>query len=280
MDLWFTEKQTSDLALSFRVKETLHREKSKFQEILVVDTYQYGRLLALDGVVMTTVADEFVYHEMITHVPLFTHPSPQEVAVVGGGDGGSIREILRHPEVKRATLVEIDERVVEVSRQYLPELSSGLSDPRVDIRIEDGIKHMAEVENRYDCVIVDSTDPVGPAVGLFREDFYRSIYRALKEDGIFAAQTESLFLHQDLLLEIVQAIRKVFPIVRVYWAAVPTYPSTAWSFTIGSKKYDPLAVDFARFGGKVPFPTKYYTPEIHKAAFVLPAYAAKLLSEG
>lgn len=274
MELWFTEKQTPQMGLSLLVKETLHAEQTPFQHLAVMETEQYGRMLALDGMVQTTVADEFVYHEMITHVALNTHPNPRRVLVVGGGDGGAIREILKHQSVERATLVEIDGRVVEASRRWLPEISCGLSDPRAEIIIDDGIKHVAGSKNLYDVIIVDSTEPIGPAAGLFARPFYQSIFDALTDDGIMVAQTESPFVNRDLIRSVYADIRATFPVARLYLAAIPTYPSGLWSFTLGSKKYDPLTVDPAKFR---PMKTRYYTPEVHRGCFALPEIAAELV---
>lgn len=274
MDLWYTEKQTENLGITCKVTSTLHTEKSEFQDIAVFETVQYGRMLTLDGLVMTTIQDEFVYHEMITHVALNTHANPKRVLVVGGGDGGAIREIIKHPAVEKATLVEIDGRVIEVSKQYLPEIACALGDPKVEVLVDDGIKHLADKANTYDVICIDSTDPIGPAVGLFAADFYRSVYQALKEDGIMVAQTESPFLNASLITRVNQDIGEIFPITRLYLAAIPTYPSGLWSFTMGSKKYDPLKVDET----KIPqYPTKYYTPGIHKSVFSLPKFVEDLV---
>lgn len=274
LELWYTEEQTENQRFSCRVTRTLHTELTPFQKLDVFETAQWGRMLTLDGLVMTTDRDEFVYHEMITHVPLFTHPHPEYVAVVGGGDGGAIREILKHQSVKRATLIEIDGRVIEAGKEYFPAISAGLADPRVEIRVEDGIKHIAEAKNRYDVIIVDSTDPIGPAVGLFAEEFYRNVFAALREDGLFVAQSESPFYHADLIRNTFATVRGIFPVTRLYLAAVPTYPSGLWSFTVGSKKYDPAAVNADR---ELPFETKYYTPELHRGAFALPRFVADLV---
>lgn len=274
MELWYTEKQTPALGITCKVSRTLASEKTPFQDLAVIDTEQFGRMLVLDGMVMTTVEDEFVYHEMITHVPLFTHPNPKQVAVVGGGDGGAIREILKHPSVEKAYLVEIDGRVVENSKQFLPEISSALEDPRCEVLIQDGIEFIANHKNAFDVILVDSTEPVGPAVGLFALDFYRSIYDALKADGIFAAQTESPFYNQDLIRRVYPNIAKVFPITRYYLASIPTYPSGLWSFTLGSKQYDPKSVTQDRF---FPVETKYYTPEMQQGAFILPKFVRDLI---
>lgn len=274
MDLWITEYQTKNQKLSCRVKETLHVERSEYQEIVLVDTDQYGRMLLLDGAIQTTVQDEFVYHEMISHVPLFTHPNPGKVAVIGGGDGGTIREILKHKSVDKAFLIEIDQRVVEVSKRFLPEISVALGDGRAKVCIEDGIEFVKEHKNEFDVIMVDSTDPVGPAVGLFAKEFYRSIYDALREDGIFVAQTESPFFNKDLISSVFSDIKSVFPIARLYLCNVPTYPGGLWSFTIGSKKYDPMDVREVITDG---MGCKYYSREVHKAAFVLPPFVKELL---
>jgi spermidine synthase len=274
MQLWYTEYQTPGLGITCKIKKTLHTEKTEFQDLAVIETEQFGRMLVLDGAVMTTIEDEFVYHEMITHIPLFTHKNPKKVLVVGGGDGGTIREIIKHPSVEKAVLAEIDGRVIEASKQYLPEISCGLSDKRVEVNVVDGIKYVQDHKNEFDLIIVDSTDPVGPAVGLFAVDFYKSIYEALKEDGIFVAQTESPFFYKDLIKNINRDLKSIFPITRLYTAAIPTYPSGLWCFTMGSKKYDPLETDVS----KVPvIDTKYYCPEIHKAAFALPRFVADLV---
>lgn len=274
MDLWVTEKQTDTLAISCKVSKTLHSETTEFQTLALVETEQFGRMLLLDGIIQTTVKDEFVYHEMMAHVPLNTHPNPKKVLVIGGGDGGVIREVVKHPAVEQAVLCEIDRRVVEVSREYLPEISCGLDDPKVTVLYADGIKHVKENPNTYDVIIVDSTDPIGPAVALFTEDFYHSVAGALKEDGLLVAQTESPFVTSELVANCYKRISAVFPITKVYLAFIPTYPTGMWSITMGSKKSDPEKVDISTIPS---YPTKYYTPEIHKAAFALPKFVQDLL---
>ena len=275
MELWFTEKQTDNLRMSYRLGSTLITEKTEYQELAVVDTLQYGRMLILDDFVMTTEKDEFVYHEMISHVPLFTHPNPKEVLVVGGGDGGVIREVLKHSSVERAVLAEIDPKVIQRSREWLPSISKALDDERCELMVGDGIAHVKEHKKAYDIIISDSTDPIGPAVGLFEEDFYMSCWEALRDDGIFVAQTESPFLHGDLIRQTFQRISSVFPITRLYLATIPTYPGSLWSFTIGSKVHDPLGD--TRLPMAIPIETKYYSPAIHQAAFTLPPFVERLI---
>lgn len=269
---WFSERQLDALAISCRVKRILHVEKTPYQEIKVLETEPFGLMLALDDVIQTTVFDEYIYHEMISLVPLNVHPDPKRVLVVGGGDGGTVRECVRHPSVEEVTLVEIDARVVEVSRRYLPELSSGLDNPRVKIYYEDGIKFLEGKESAYDVIIVDSTDPVGPAKGLFEEPFYRQIERALAPEGILVAQTESPFYNMDLIKRIYAIWQQIFPVVRIYQAVVPTYPGGLWTFTLGSKKYDPLAVR-----GEVVETGRYYSLAVHQAAFVLPNFVSQII---
>lgn len=273
MELWYTEKQTENLGYSCKISKTLHSEKTDFQKLDMIETIQWGTMLVLDGMVMTTDIDEFVYHEMISHVALNTHIAPKRVMVIGGGDGGAIREIVKHPLVERATLVEIDRRVVDLSREYLPHIACALDDPKVEVLYEDGIKHIKERKNYYDIILVDSTEPVGPAVGLFTEDFYQAVHDALKEDGIMVAQSESPFVNADLITSMFGRISGIFPITRLYTASIPTYPSGLWSFTMGSKKHDPLNFDE---NNEISYETKYYTPKLHKAVFQLPKFVEDL----
>ncbi|UOY94541.1 spermidine synthase [Ectobacillus sp. JY-23] len=274
MGLWFTEKQTENFGITIKINRTLHTEQTDFQKLDMVETEEFGNMLLLDGMVMTSQKDEFVYHEMVAHVPLFTHPNPENVLVVGGGDGGVIREVLKHPSVKKATLVEIDGKVIEYSKKYLPEIAGELENPRVDVKVDDGFMHIAQSENVYDVIMVDSTEPVGPAVNLFTKGFYSGISKALKEDGIFVAQTDNPWFTPELITSVFKDVSEIFPITRLYTANIPTYPSGLWTFTIGSKKHDPLEVSEERFHE---IETKYYTKELHKAAFVLPKFVGDLI---
>jgi len=275
MDFWFTEFQTKSFGLTTRVKEALFMGKSEFQDVAVFDTEEFGRMLALDGVAQTSIFDEFAYHEMIVHVPLCTHPNPKRVLVVGGGDGGTIREVLKHPSVERAEMVELDKMVVEVCKKFLPELSVEMinQNPKFHLKIGNGIEHIAQAENQYDIIIVDCSDPVGPNEELFSRAFYQDVFKALKPDGIFVQQTESYWQDQELIRSLHQDIGAIFPISRLYMATVPIYGG-AFCFTIGSKKYDPLAVDTA----KIPeLNTRYYNRDIHKSCFSLPNFVLELL---
>lgn len=273
LKLWFTEHQTEDYGITFRVNHVYESEQTEFQRLEMVETDEFGTMLLLDGMVMTTDRDEFVYHEMVAHVPLFTHPNPRSVLVVGGGDGGVIREVLKHPSVEKAVLVEIDGKVIEYSKKYLPNIAGGLDDARVEVIVGDGFMHIAEAVNEYDVIMVDSTEPVGPAVNLFTKGFYSGISKALKEDGIFVAQSDNPWFTPDLIRDVQRDVKEIFPITKLYIANVPTYPSGLWTFTIGSKKHDPLAVAPERFHE---IETKYYTPELHTAAFALPKFVKDL----
>ncbi|OLO42237.1 spermidine synthase [Alkalihalophilus pseudofirmus] len=274
MELWFTEKQTERFGITMKIKRTLHTEQTDFQKLDMVETEEFGNMLVLDGMVMTTQKDEFVYHEMVAHVPLFTHPNPENVLVVGGGDGGVIREVLKHPSVKKATLVEIDGKVIEYSKQYLPEIAGMLDDARVEVKVDDGFMHIANSESEYDVIMVDSTEPVGPAVNLFTKGFYAGISKALKEDGVFVAQTDNPWFTPELITNVQRDVKEIFPITRLYIANIPTYPSGLWTFTIGSKKHDPLAIEDSRFHD---IDTKYYTKDLHRAAFALPRFVEDLI---
>ena len=274
MDRWLTEKQTEGFQLQWRLKQTLYEEKTEFQELAVVELDDFGRTLLLDGVVQTTEGDEFIYHEMLAHVPLCAHPKPQQVLVIGGGDGGTVREVLRHPTVKQVELVEIDRRVVEICRQYLPHHTSGLDNPRATIHYQDGIEFVKSKSAAYDVILVDAPDPVGPAEGLFNADFYRSVHRALKDDGIMAVQGESPVFNRPLIQELQRILSEMFAYAGLYLVSIPTYPGGLWSFSIASKVHKP----------EKPMRTlreqaalRYYTPEVHQAAFVLPPWIEELL---
>ena len=275
MELWYTEKQTENYGITAKIEKTLHTEQSEFQRIDLIETNQWGKMLVLDGMVMTTDKDEFVYHEMITHLAMNTHPNPKQVLVVGGGDGGAIREILKYPSVERAVLAEIDGRVIEVSKQFLPEIAGKLDDPRVDVQVVDGIQYIHDNKNTFDVILVDSTEPVGPAVGLFARDFYQGIYESLKEDGIMVAQTESPFFNADLITRVFKDIASIYPVTRYYTGSIPTYPSGLWSWTMGSKKHDPLEVDESKL--IEPEGTKYYHKAMHKTVFTVPKFVQELL---
>jgi spermidine synthase len=275
VELWWTEQQTPDQRIGLRCSAVLERRRSPYQEVAVYQTAQYGRLLALDDVVMTTEADEFIYHEMLTHPALLTCPQPERVLIVGGGDGGAVREVCRHGAVRRIVLAELDGDVVDVCRRQLPGISCALDDPRVEIRIGDGVEFVAAAADAsFDVILVDSPDPVGPATVLYGDGFYADCARVLAPHGVLAAQSESPVLLAPALQRVQAAMRAAFPLVGLYLAPIPTYPSGLWSFSIASKGR-PLDLP-----ADVPaLPTRYWSPAIQRAAFVLPPFVQDLLRE-
>lgn len=281
MQLWFSEMQTPNVKFSIRVERQLYSGQSQFQRIDVFESPEFGRFLTLDGYMMLTERDEFIYHEMITHVPMAVHPRVKRVLVIGAGDGGVIRELVRYPEIEDIDLVEIDELVVEVCRKYLPQTACRMDDPRVHIHYEDGLKYIRSCENEYDLIIVDSTDPFGPGEGLFTREFYGNCCKALREDGIMINQHESPFYAEDAAAcqNMHRLIVESFPISRIYQAHIPTYPSGHWLFGFASKKYHPLKdLDETRWNLRG-LSCKYYTTTLHKGAFYIPAYVERLLKD-
>lgn len=281
MNFWFSENHTPNVKISIRVDRQLYSGKSEFQRIDVFDSPEFGRFLTLDGYMMLTEKDEFIYHEMITHVPMAVHPLVKKVLVIGAGDGGVIRELTRYPEIEHIDMVEIDPLVVEVCRKYLPKTACRLDDPRLSIHYEDGLKYVRFKENEYDLIIVDSTDPFGPGEGLFTREFYGNCYKALKEDGIMVNQHESPFYAEDAeaCKRAHKRIVESFPISRVYQAHIPTYPSGHWLFGFASKKYHPLKnLDETRWNLRG-LDCWYYTTTLHKGAFYLPAYVEEMLED-
>ncbi|NLZ27939.1 MAG: polyamine aminopropyltransferase [Firmicutes bacterium] len=277
MNLWFTEKQTPDISLSCRIRDVLLDKQSAYQKIAVIDTVSFGRMLVLDGYIQTSEGDGHIYHEMIVHVPMVTHPAPRKVLIIGGGDGGAVREALKHPHVEKVTLVEIDHEVVEACRSYLPETGNALGDGRVKICYEDGAKYLYQPEDNYDIIIIDSSEPVGPSADLFSREFYRRAYGALSEDGILVAQTESPFCNEKLITRSFTCFRELFPIAELYLASIPSYPSGLWSFMLGSRKHHPGDSRARKRAVKIAG-CRYYSPEIHQSAFVLPPFVKGLLT--
>lgn len=273
LDLWFKERETDHLISKVRIERMVYRGRSQYQDIAVVDSQEFGRMLILDGVIQTSIRDEFIYHEMLAHVPLLMHPNPERVLVIGGGDGGTVREILKHPEVKQVRMVEIDEMVIQISREYLPELAGRLDDPRVEILITDGIQYVKEQKDAFDVIIVDSSDPLGPAVGLFTEAFYGDAFKALKDGGLMTVQCGSSFFMPDLIRSIYQAMGKHFPSVHLYTASIPTYSAGPYGLMLASRH----ALESLEPRRSPDLGTRYYTPEIHKAAFSLPPFLQAVL---
>ncbi len=273
-DTWIEEKLEikNGRALKVKITKSLEKIKSEFQEIEVVESESFGKILLIDGIIMLTEADEFCYHEMIAHVPLCVHPKTQKVLVIGGGDGGTVREILKHDNVKGVDVCEIDEKVIEISKRHFPYLADSFNDPKVKIYCEDGNKFIKAHKGEYDIIIVDSSDPIGPAEVLFRREFYEAMYQALKDDGVVVTQAESFFYHQKIIKSLFSFIKDIYPISEYYYTLVPTYPSGVIGFTFCSKKYHPTN-NFDETEALKLTDLRYYNKDIHKAAFNLPTFA-------
>ncbi len=281
MNLWYTENHSPNVRFSLKVEKHLYTGKSDFQKIDILQTSEFGRVLTLDGLVMCTEKDEFIYHEMITHVALATNPSIKKVLVIGAGDGGTIRELTAYPTIEQIDMVEIDEMVVDVCKEYLPQTASKLDDPRVNLYFEDGLKFVRRIENEYDLIIVDSTDPFGPGEGLFTNEFYGNCYKALTDDGILVNQHESPFYAEDALgmRKAHQKIVGFFPICEVYQFHMPTYPSGHWLFGFASKKFNPIQDLDAAAWNELDLKTRYYNTDIHIGSFALPNYVKEQLKD-
>jgi len=271
---WFSEvnEQWPGLALSLKIKKVLFQGQTKYQKIEFLETEAFGKMMVLDGAIQITERDEFAYQEMISHIPLFTHPHPKKVLVIGGGDGGVLREVARHQTVEEIDICEIDEGVIQMSRTWLPYAAVGYDDPRVRIHIGDGAAFVQTKESFYDVVIIDSSDPEGPARVLFEEPFYRDLFRALTPDGVACSQCESLWLHGDLIHKILGMSRHIFPSVQYAFTTIPTYPSGQIGFMLSSKRGD-CSKPVRPMAGDTFEDLRYYTPEIHQASFVLPRFA-------
>ena len=263
MELWFDEMHTRNVRLGFRIKRELEHVRSEFQDIHVFETYDYGNLLVIDGTVQTTERDEFVYHEMIVHVPMITHPNPRSVLIIGGGDGGAAREALKH-EPEEVHVVEIDEKVVELSKKYLPSIAKSYEDSRVHLHVGDGIKFVEE-NGGFDVIIIDSTDPVGPAAGLFEKKFYENVKNALAPKGIVAQQSGTPFYHPEEFCKVKRNLSDSFKYARTYLAYIPTYPAGMWTFSIASdEEIKPRR--------NISLRTKYFNRDIYRSAFALPNF--------
>ena len=253
----------------------LYSKQSNFQKIEVVESIDFGKMLVLDGIINLTERDEFIYHEMLVHVPLFSHPDPVKVLIVGGGDGGTAREALKHKGIEIVQQVEIDGEVIDVSKKYFPSLGLALEDPKVGVFLMDAVQYMKEIKEKFDIILVDSTDPVIEQSGeLFSLPFYKDCFNALTEQGILATQVGDSFFENNLVLDVFNNLKKVFPIVKIYCAPVPSYTLVPYSFAFCSKVVRPeMRLGLSRFSGS--FQTRYFTPGIHQAAFALPEYLRK-----
>ena len=281
MEMWFSDEHTDHARLSLRVERQLFSAESDYQRIDVLESTEFGKVLVVDGDLMLTEKDEFIYHEMITHVPMAVHPDVKRVLVIGGGDGGVVRELIKYETLETIDVVEIDPLLVEVCRKYLPEIACSLTDPRVEIYHEDGLRFIRSKTDEYDLIIIDSPNPFGPGEGLFTKEFYGNCSKALTDQGILINQHESTYYdsYVDMVKRTHRRIGSAFPVSMVYQTHIPTYPSGHWLFGFASKNlhpiYDLKADEWKKFGIK----TRYYNTELHKGCFALPNYVLDVLED-
>jgi spermidine synthase len=277
MALWFDETYGGKIRFGLRLTRSVFRGKSEFQSVDVVDTEEFGRALALEDAWMTSERDEAHYHEMIVHPALTAAPAIRRVLVIGGGDGGTVREVLRYPEVEHVTMVELDKLVVDVCKQHLTSFGVPWNDPRLSLRYEDGIAYLGNYSGEpYDVILIDGSDPVGPAQGLYASPFYESAKRCLTTGGVLVSQTESPIAMADDFARIVKTLRASFRRAEPYFVPIPLYPSGMWSFTFASDTIDPLVFDAAR-ATRIESVSRYYNRDIHRAAFAKPSFVRALL---
>ena len=276
-NVWYSELHDGQSGLTVKVNRIVESTQSEFQRIDVLETKDFGKMLVLYGSLMVCDNDNNAYNEMIAHVPLFTHPSPKQVLIIGGGDCGALTEVMKHPEVDSCLMCELDRMVVETSRKHFPKLCVGVDDPRARLVFQDGKKLIEETDDMFDVIILDLSDPVGPAADLFQKEFHEKVYERLSDDGILVAQSESPFYNKKTVRSIYANLKQVFPIVRMYTCFMPIYPSGMWSFAFCSKKYDPLADFDEQRWLDLALSTQYYNAETHRGAFALPKFARDLL---
>ena len=281
MELWFSELHTPDVKFSLRVNKQLYGKQSNYQRIDVLDTPEFGRVLVLDGNIMLTERDEFIYDEMIVHVPMAVHPNVKRVLVIGGGDGGVARELSYYKEIEVIDIAEPDKMFVDVCRKYFPDNAIGLEDVRVRLYYEDGLRFLRKCKDKYDLIINDATDPTGHEAGLFTKEFYGNCFKALHDDGIMVYQHGSPFFDEDE--ENCRAMHRKavrsFPVMKVYQAHIPTCPSGYWLFGFASKKYHPIRDFDPQKWEERKIKTWYYTTHLHSGAFMLPKYVEDMLRE-
>eukprot|EP01135_Chromosphaera_perkinsii_P003117 Nk52_evm6s236 gene=Nk52_evmTU6s236 len=281
---WFSElgQLWPGQAMSLEVEEVLYEGRSDYQDVLVFKSKSYGTVLVLDGAIQVTERDEHAYQEMIAHIPLNAHPNPERVLVIGGGDGGVLREVVKHPKVKEVTICEIDAKVIELSKKYLPQTAIGYEDPKVTTFVGDGFKFMGEHQDHFDVIITDSSDPIGPASSLFEKEYYALMKSALRDGGMLSTQGECIWLHLELISGMLEFCSTLFPVVDYAFTTIPTYPSGQIGFVLCSKnsetdfsepltKYTDEELDAMKM--------KYYSTQVHRGAFVLPRFAHKALKQ-
>ncbi len=278
---WFKEDlYGATITQWLAIDKVIYKGKSAYQDILLFENKSLGRVLVLDGIVQTTEKDEFIYHEMIVHVPILSHPNPRKILVIGGGDGGAIEEIFKYDFVEKVVMVDIDGKVIELAKKYLRKIcGKAFEDPRLELIVDDGVKYVAQTQERFDVIVVDSPDPIGPGKVLFTKKFYQGLYRILNKVGVVSRQTGSTFFQGNELPQAMRIFRQVFPLNDVYLAAIPTYIGGFFSFILsgkGIKKWPSLSTIRKRFE-RSGISTDYYTPEVHQASFVLPPYVSRRL---
>ena len=271
----FRYEVSPHISVHLECKGILHSSRSSFQKIEVVESLDFGRMLVLDGVINLTERDEFVYHEMLAHIPLFSHPDPLKILIVGGGDGGTVREVLKHEGISRIQQVEIDREIIAISKKYFPSLSSSLDHPKVNFLLMDAVQYVRDIKEKFDIILIDSTDPViEQSEGLFTVSFYRDCLNALTEQGILASQVGDISFDTGVVLGVFSKLKEVFPIVRIFRAPIPSYTLVPYSFAFCSKTIRPeMGLGPSRFPKS--FQTRYYNDQIHKAAFALPEHLRK-----
>ncbi|KAM3418492.1 hypothetical protein BST61_g4473 [Cercospora zeina] len=282
-DGWFREinNMWPGQAMTLKVNQVVHHEKSKYQDVLIFESSDYGMVLVLDNVIQCTERDEFSYQEMIAHLALFSHPNPKKVLVIGGGDGGVLREVVKHESVEEATLCDIDEAVIRLSKKYLPGMSVGFNHPKCKTHVGDGFKFLNDYKNEFDVIITDSSDPDGPAEALFQKPYFQLLHEALREGGVISTQAENPWLHLNIIQQLKKDCKSVFPVAEYGWTTIPTYPSGQIGFMVCTKDASrdvtkPLRTISDEEEDKL---FKYYSKKVHEAAFVLPKFAEKALRE-
>lgn len=279
MEFWYTDQHTKGVRFSMKVEQQLASCESRFQRIDILKTQEFGKVLVLDGELMITQKDEFIYHEMITHVSMAVHPDVKRVLVIGAGDGGTIRELAKYKAIDQIDMVEVDEEVTRLCLEHFQETAEALKDPRVNMYFEEGLRFVRKRQEEYDLIIVDCADPYGPAEGLFTREFYGNCYKALKEDGILINQHESPYYSEQskTVQKAHHHIRQVFPYSTVYQCHIPSYPSGHWLFGFASKQYDPIEDLKEEKWNSLGVATRYYNTDLHKGSFYLPTYVKELL---
>lgn len=282
MPIQYNEYYNEQTGLTVGLKKQLFHEQTPYQLVEVFETDTWGNLMTIDGMVMLSERDEFVYHEMMAHVAMFSHPKPESILIIGGGDGGTAREVLKHPSVKKVDMVEIDEAVVRASKLHMPDVGD-FENPKLNVLYENGLTFVDGPEAEYDVIIIDGSDPVGPAVDLFKKDFYEKCHRSLKDNGVLVSQTESPFVesYHESIKSVFGACNELYPVTEMFLAFIPLYPTGMWSMLFASKGIEPISdevmerVDaaYATFGKDL----KYYNKEIHIGAFALPNFVKAII---